>query len=122
QGLNDARWRETSVISSECVRSSVFIQNRFRRLSIVGTIALGFGVPSVAIGQSGATPPASATAAANPFATPPSVKRVSISKSVFGDAGMIVNARDDGFIELAAAGPSKTIFIQLRTLAARAWV
>ena len=50
------------------------------------------------------------------------VKRVSISKSVFGDAGIIVNARDDGFIEIAAAGTNKTVLIQLRTLAARAWV
>ena len=49
------------------------------------------------------------------------VKRVPISKTVFGDAGIIVNARDDGFIEIAAAGP-KTVLIQLRTLAARAWV
>ena len=100
----------------------MFIQNRFRCLAIVAAIALGFEAPRAAMGQSGATPPASATAASNPFATPASVKRVSISKAVFGDAGMIVNARDDGFIEIAAAGPSKTIFIQLRTLAARAWV
>jgi hypothetical protein len=41
---------------------------------------------------------------------------------VFGDAGIIVNARDDGFMEVAAAGPTKTILIQLRTMAARAWV
>jgi hypothetical protein len=41
---------------------------------------------------------------------------------VFGDAGMIVNARDDGFIEVAAAGPEKTIYLKLRTAAARAWI
>ena len=55
-------------------------------------------------------------------ASPSGVKRVPISKSVFGDAGIIVNARDDGFIEVAAAGPQKTVLIQLRTMAARAWV
>jgi len=35
---------------------------------------------------------------------------------------MIVNARDDGFIEVAAAGPEKTIYLKLRTAAARAWI
>jgi len=72
------------------------------------------------MGQS-ATPPAQA-APQNPFAPNTARKRVSISKAVFGDAGVIVNARDDGFIEVAAAGPEKTIFLQLRTLAARAWI
>jgi hypothetical protein len=100
----------------------VSIQSAFRCFAILGAIALGVATPRQAVSQSGATPPASASAQSNPFAPIPAVKRVSISKSVFGDAGMIVNARDDGFIELAAAGPSKTIFIQLRTLAARAWV
>jgi hypothetical protein len=52
----------------------------------------------------------------------PSSRRVSIAKAVFGDAGVIVNARGDGYIEVAAAGPSKTILLQLRALAARAWV
>jgi hypothetical protein len=50
------------------------------------------------------------------------VKRVPVSKAVFGDAGIIVNARNDGFIEIAAAGAQKPILLQLRTLAARAWV
>ena len=75
--------------------------------------------PRQASAQSGSTPPASA---ANPFAPPVTTKRVPVSKAVFGDAGMIVNARDDGYIEVAAAGPNKTIFLQLRALAARAWI
>jgi hypothetical protein len=50
------------------------------------------------------------------------VKRVPVSKAVFGDAGMIVNARDDGFIEVAAAGPKKTVLLQLRAMAARGWL
>jgi hypothetical protein len=57
----------------------------------------------------------------DPFATT-TVKRVAVSKAVFGDAGVIVNARDDGYIEVAAAGPSKSVLIQMRTQAARAWV
>ena len=35
---------------------------------------------------------------------------------------MIVNARDDGVIEVAAAGPQQTIYLKLRTAAARAWI
>jgi len=77
-------------------------------------------MPGQAVGQSGtgATP---AAATPNPFAIT-NVKRVPVSKAVFGDAAVIVNARDDGFIEVAAAGPTKTVFLQLRTMAARAWV
>jgi hypothetical protein len=79
---------------------------------------MGAAVPTrQALAQSGSA----ATTPANPFA-PDATKRVPVSKAVFGDAGMIVNARDDGFIEVAAAGPQKTILLQLRTLAARAWV
>jgi hypothetical protein len=68
--------------------------------------------------QTGGT--AVAASAANPTAAS-KVKRVPISKAVFGDAGVIVNARDDGFIEIAAAGP-KTVLVQLRTMAARGWL
>jgi hypothetical protein len=85
------------------------------RFAIAGSalsVSLG-AVPAYAQGD---------TAAAQSAAAKPPVKRVPIAKSVFGDAGMIVNARDDGFIEVAAAGPDKTILLQLRILAARAWV
>ena len=64
--------------------------------------------------------PAAATTASNGSVA--KVKRVPVSKAVFGDAGMIVNARDDGFIEVAAAGPKKTVLLQLRTMAARGWL
>jgi hypothetical protein len=85
-------------------------------------MALGAFSPQ-AFAQAGGSPPTSPAAVANPFAAPPpGAKRVSVSKAVFGDAGVIVNARDDGFIEVAAAGPQKTVLLQLRTLAARAWV
>jgi hypothetical protein len=89
--------------------------------SVLITLAMtGSGAAAPAHAQSGAAAvPASSQALP---ATKPGVKRVPIAKSVFGDAGMIVNARDDGFIEVAAAGPSKTILLQLRALAARAWV
>ena len=81
---------------------------------------VGSAASAPAVAQSGATAvPASAQASPAPK---PGVKRIPIAKSVFGDAGMIVNARDDGFIEVAAAGPDKTILLQLRALAARAWV
>ena len=88
-----------------------------RLVYFIGAFTLG---GSVALAQSGA-------AAASPFTIPNAtdtqkVKRFPISKAVFGDAGIIVNARDDGFMEVAAAGPTKTILIQLRTMAARAWV
>ena len=82
----------------------------------VGVIAMASRQASA---QTGASPSAPATP--NPFSVT-QVKRVPISKAVFGEAGIIVNARDDGFIELAAAGPKKTVFLQLRTMAARAWV
>lgn len=100
------------------MRSSVFRQ-RVQSLAIAGALVAVLAAPRLAFAQSGKAQPA---AAANPFAIAPGVKRVPISKSVFGDAGMIVNARDDGFIEVAAAGPQKTVLLQLRTLAARAWV
>jgi hypothetical protein len=87
---------------------------RLVTLAAAGAVALGHGVPLQ--GQT-ATPPTQPASA-----SPKSTKRVSIAKSVFGDAGMIVNARDDGFIEIAAAGPNKTVLLQLRTMAARAWV
>ncbi len=86
------------------------------RLAIAGAaLAVPFGAaPAQAQGDTAATQAAAANR--------PAVKRVPIAKSVFGDAGMIVNARNDGFIEVAAAGPSKTVLLQLRTMAARAWV
>jgi hypothetical protein len=81
-------------------------------------VAMGAAAPMhQAFAQSGAP----AAAPANPFA-PDGTKRVPVSKAVFGDAGIIVNARNDGFIEVAAAGSQKTVLLQLRTLAARAWV
>ena len=83
-------------------------------------LATLLAAPRQALGQSG--PPPAQAAPPNPFAPAPSTKRVPISKAVFGDAGMIVNARDDGFIEVAAAGPQKTIYLKLRTSAARAWI
>ena len=89
-----------------------------RPILIVGLIALT-ALPRQARAQAPTATPAAAVP--NPFAVT-SVKRVPVSKAVFGDAGIIVNARDDGFIEVAAAGPAKTVFLQLRTMAARAWV
>ena len=99
----------------------MFIHCTLRRAAIVGAIACTLSSPRQAFGQAGGTQPALA-AAPNPFAPLPSVKRVPVSKAVFGEAGMIINARDDGFIEIAAAGAKKTVLLQLRTLAARAWV
>jgi hypothetical protein len=84
---------------------------------VLGTVVLARPTQAQS-GATAATPPARAS---NPFA-PDNVKRVPVSKAVFGDAGIIVNARDDGFIEVAAAGTQKPILLQLRTLAARAWV
>lgn len=96
------------------------ISRVLKRPLIVAAAMIGSAAGASASAQSGATAvPASSQA---PPAAKPGVKRVPIAKSVFGDAGMIVNARDDGFIEVAAAGPSKTILLQLRALAARAWV
>ena len=93
-----------------------------RAFLFAGLVAVT-SVAAVSREVSGQATKASATAAAAPNpATPSGVKRVPISKSVFGDAGIIVNARDDGFVEVAAAGPQKTVLIQLRTMAARAWV
>src|SRR5687768_9584455 len=94
--------------------------SRVLRPFLVAAAVVGSGGAASALAQSGAAAvPASSQASP---ATKPGVRRVPIAKSVFGDAGMIVNARDDGFVEVAAAGPSKTILLQLRTLAARAWV
>ena len=94
---------------------------KFLRCSAVGcTVACLSAAPRQAISQS-SPPPAQATPQ-NPFAPAPSTKRVTVSKAAFGDAGVIVNARDDGFIEVAAAGPQKTIYLQLRGAAARAWI
>ena len=87
---------------------------------VVWSVATLSVAPRQAIGQSG--PPPAQAAPPNPFAPAPSTKRVPVSKAVFGDAGVIVNARDDGFIEVAAAGPQKTIYLQLRGAAARAWI
>jgi hypothetical protein len=89
------------------------------RVMVLGAAMGAAGPMHQANAQSGA--PAPAAAPANPFA-PDGTKRVPVSKAVFGDAGVIVNARNDGFIEVAAAGPQKTVLLQLRTLAARAWV
>lgn len=88
-----------------------------RLVCVIGALTMG---ASVGIAQTGA-------AQASPFAIPNAtdtqkVKRYPISKAVFGDAGIIVNARDDGFIEIAAAGPKKPVLLQLRTMAARAWL
>ena len=91
----------------------------FRRTILLGGFFVVASAPGRAAAQSG-TPASAAAAARGPEGPPP--KRVPISKAVFGDAGVIVNARDDGFMEVAAAGPTKTILIQLRTMAARAWV
>jgi len=98
----------------------VSIEIFLRRCAVACTVACLSAAPRQAIGQSG--PPPAQTASQNPFAPAPSTKRVTVSKAVFGDAGMIVNARDDGFIEVAAAGPQKTIYLQLRGAAARAWI
>ena len=88
-----------------------------RLVFVIGALAVSAGA---GIAQSGA-------AQASPFAIPSAtdtqkVKRYPISKAVFGDAGIIVNARDDGFIEVAAAGPKKPVLLQLRAMAARAWL
>jgi hypothetical protein len=104
----------------EFTRFRVSIQIFLRRSAVACTVASLLAAPRQAIGQSG--PPPAQAAPQNPFAPNTPTKRVSISKAVFGDAGVIVNARDDGFIEVAAAGPQKTIYLQLRTLAARAWI
>jgi hypothetical protein len=75
---------------------------------------------SVVQAQSGSAGAVATTASNGTLAQ--KVKRVPVSKAVFGDAGMIVNARDDGFVEVAAAGPQKTVLLQLRTMAARGWL
>ena len=89
-------------------------------MAVACTLVCLLSAPRQATGQSG--PPPVQAAPQNPFALPPTTKRVPISKAVFGDAGVIVNARDDGFIEVAAAGPQKTIYLHLRGAAARAWI
>jgi hypothetical protein len=104
----------------ELTRFSVSIRIFLRCSTVACAVASLWAAPRQAIGQSG--PPPVQAAPQNPFALPPSTKRVPISKAVFGDAGVIVNARDDGFIEVAAAGPQKTIYLQLRGAAARAWI
>ena len=93
-------------------------------ISLVSIRLVALGAAVAVVGGRGAPVQAQSTAPAGQSANPEakSAKRVVIAKSVFGDAGMIVNARDDGFIEVAAAGPNKTVLLQLRTLAARAWV
>ncbi len=91
------------------------------RTFILGSLIAAATAPRQAAAQSGASTVQPTSVVPNPAGSP-RVKRVSISKSVFGDAGIIVNARDDGFIEVAAAGPKKTVLIQLRTMAARGWV
>ena len=117
---DDAR-RATSAFRVHEVH--VFIRDGVRRAAIIGAAVALAASSRQAFAQGGATQPTSPAAASNPFAAPPpGAKRVPISKAVFGDAGVIVNARNDGFIEVAAAGPQKTVLLQLRTLAARAWV
>lgn len=86
-----------------------------RSVLLVGSVTL-VALPRQAQAQAATSP----AAVPNPFAIT-NVKRFPISKSVFGDAGIIVNARDDGFIEVAAAGP-KTVLVQLRAIAARGWL
>jgi hypothetical protein len=93
---------------------------KFLWCSVVACSVASLAAPRQALAQSG--PPPAQAAPPNPFAPAPSTKRVPVSKAVFGDAGVIVNARDDGFIEVAAAGPQKTIYLQLRTAAARTWL
>ena len=93
---------------------SVSIRAYFLASVIVATLS-----PRGTKAQSGAPPATQPPAVADPFRT--GAKRVPVSKAVFGDAAIIVNARDDGFLEVAAAGP-KTVYLQLRTMAARAWV
>lgn len=91
-------------------------------LLLVGAVS-GVSVPvRQATAQASGSRTAPADRTKNPFAPNAAVKRVPVSKAVFGDAAVIINARDDGFIEVAAAGPQKTVLLQLRTLAARAWV
>lgn len=92
------------------------------RAFILISVAAVTTVPRQAPAQTGSSAQAPATAGVPNPAGAARVKRVPISKSVYGDAGIIVNARDDGFIEVAAAGATKTVLIQLRTMAARGWV
>ena len=102
------------------MRSSVSRQRRFSRMVLAAAV-FAAAPERQALAQSGGPPPTAPAGVANPFA-PDATKRVPVSKAVFGDAGVIINARNDGFIEVAAAGPQKTVLIQLRTMAARAWV
>jgi hypothetical protein len=118
QATRDVARRQHTVIAF--TRFRVSIQKILRCSVVACSVASLSAAPRQAIGQSG--PPPTQAAPPNPFAPAPSTKRVPISKAVFGDAGVIVNARDDGFIEVAAAGPQKTIYLKLRTAAARAWI
>lgn len=113
---DDARGGDVARYITVIMRSNVLI-----RAFILASLVVVTTAPRQATAQSGASTVQPTSAVPNPAGSP-RVKRVSISKSVFGDAGIIVNARDDGFIEVAAAGPNKTILIQLRTMAARGWV
>ena len=95
------------------------------RSGVVSRLVLLVGALAVS-GRAGIAQQTGA-AAASPFSIPNAVdtqkvKRYPISKAVFGDAGIIVNARDDGFIEIAAAGPKKPVLLQLRAMAARGWL
>ena len=100
----------------------MIIQRLFSRARLAGAIAVAPVLTRQANAQQPPpSQPVSAARQSDPFAIT-TVKRVPVSKAVFGDAGIIVNARDDGFIEIAAAGPSKTVLLQLRTQAARAWL
>jgi hypothetical protein len=116
-GLRES-WGEDCLLGRVLVmRSSVFSQRILPRVVLLGAAMAAVAPMRQALAQSGAA----ATTPANPFA-PDNTKRVPVSKAVFGDVGVIVNARDDGFIEVAAAGQEKPILLQFRTQAARAWV
>ena len=75
-------------------------QRRFSRVVLAAAVCAAAAPVRQALAQSGGPPP-TAAGVANPFA-PDATKRVPVSKAVFGDAGVIINARNDGFIEVAA--------------------
>lgn len=84
-------------------------------------------VPSVAIvtfvlGLAGARAAAAQRAADQAAAAAAPTARHVVSRTMFGDAAVIVNARGDGFVEVAVAGPKKSFVLSFRTIAARAWV
>lgn len=94
------------------------ISRRFLRIIVLTTgLAALAPVPRTLDAQT-ATPAAATPVPASPATA---TRRVAVSKAVFGDAGVIMNARSDGYVEIAAAGTTKTVLLQLRTLAARAW-